>query len=75
MVQIEKAIYAPGQLVQYRVYSIDQNTNAVEPRAKCNVEIRDAYGNLVSSVSNIKFVKGKYQDKLQLGDKGKKLWI
>lgn len=69
MVQLEKAIYSPGQTVQFRLFAIDSLTNAISPNDKCAVTIRDANGNLIEGYENLKFVKGKYENKLVLGDK------
>jgi CD109 antigen len=67
LVQLEKAIYSPGQTVKYRIFAIDSLTNAVNPSDKCSVTIRDSNGNLIEEFSGPKFVKGKYEHVLSLG--------
>lgn len=68
LVQLEKAIYSPGQTVRFRVFAIDSLTNAVNPSDRCAVSIRDSNGNLIEGYEP-KFVKGKYENKLTLGEK------
>ena len=68
LVQLEKAIFSPGQTVRFRVFAIDSLTNAINPE-KCSVTIRDSNDNLIETYQDLKFSKGKYENKLALGDK------
>lgn len=69
MIQPEKAFYAPGQEIRFRVYVIDSQTNAITPRDKCIIQARDSNGNVIQDFPNPKFVKGKFEGKFVLGER------
>lgn len=69
LVQIEKPLYIPGELVKFRVFSFDSNTNAITPCKKCYVFIRNHNRILIENYRDIAFVKGKYEGTLLLGGK------
>lgn len=66
LIELNKAIFSPGQLIQGRLYSVNSETNAISPREKCIMTIRDGDWNSIAVFNQINFVKGKYEFKLQL---------
>ncbi|XP_037884019.1 CD109 antigen-like [Glossina fuscipes] len=66
-IQTDKAMYKPGDIVQYRILILDENlrpTKLKEPSLK--VTIKDPENNLVRDTKNVKLIKGVFSDKLQL---------
>lgn len=67
LIQLDKPIYRPGDQVNFRVLAIDSETRPVNVRS-ATVSILDSASNLVTSLTNITFVKGKYEHSFQLSD-------
>uniref|UniRef100_A0A1B0BJ29 TEP1-F n=1 Tax=Glossina palpalis gambiensis TaxID=67801 RepID=A0A1B0BJ29_9MUSC len=66
-IQTDKAMYKPGDIMQYRILILDENlrpTKLKEPSLK--VTIKDPENNLVRDTKNVKLIKGVFSDKLQL---------
>jgi CD109 antigen len=68
-VQTNKAIYLPGDLIQFRVFAINSESRSVNPSGHNSVTIRDAKGNVISTFDNVTFAKGKYENQLQLASR------
>lgn len=68
-IELNKAIFSPGQTVQGRLYAINSETNAVTPRENCLITIADPDGNSIYVDSRVSFSKGKYEFKLDLASR------
>jgi CD109 antigen len=68
LIQTNKAIFRPDDLLQFRVFAIDSETRIENPTGAI-VTINDAKGNLIKSFANITFVNGKYQNELQIASR------
>lgn len=66
-IQTDKAIYKPGDKIQFRVLVLDANTKPYDT-TKIAVHINDGGQNRIKQFSNVKLEKGVYQDELQLSD-------
>lgn len=66
-VQTDKSIYKPADKVQFRVLVLDSNTKPF-PASNIKVHISDGGENRVKQYTDIRLVKGVYQDDLQLSD-------
>uniref|UniRef100_A0A1B0ABH0 TEP1-F n=1 Tax=Glossina pallidipes TaxID=7398 RepID=A0A1B0ABH0_GLOPL len=65
--QTDKAMYKPGDLVQYRILVLDETLRPTKLKeASLKVTIKDAQNNLVRDTKNVKLIKGVFSDKLQL---------
>ncbi|CAG9802375.1 unnamed protein product [Chironomus riparius] len=69
LLQLSKAIFLPGDLLQFRVYAVDSETKAVTPKCSNIVSITDGNGNEITSFKNVSFNRGKYENSLQLSSK------
>lgn len=69
LIQLNKAIFSPGQLVQGRLFAFNSETNAVTPRDKCMITINDPDNTAIVSYSKISFTKGKHEFQFQLADR------
>jgi len=69
LIQLSKAIFLPGDLLQFRVYAVDSETKAVVPTSSSIVTISDGNGNEITSFKNATFNRGKYENSFQLSDK------
>lgn len=66
-VQTDKSIYKPADKVQFRVLVLDANTKPF-PADNVKVFITDGGQNRVKQYSDVRLVKGVYQDEMQLSD-------
>lgn len=66
-VQTDKSIYKPADKIQFRVLVLDSNTR---PFAASNAQIfvTDGGQNRIKQFENVRFLKGVYQDEMQLSD-------
>ncbi|XP_075152783.1 CD109 antigen-like isoform X4 [Haematobia irritans] len=67
-IQTDKAIYKPGDLVQYRILALDENARPAKLKEPINLGIRDGAGNHIKQMKDIKFTKGVFTDKFQLSE-------
>ncbi|KAL7028449.1 hypothetical protein ACKWTF_005840 [Chironomus riparius] len=75
LLQLSKAIFLPGDLLQFRAFAVDSETRAVAPKCSSVVTISDANGNAIVSFKNIAFDNGKYENQLELSSKaGLGIW-
>uniref|UniRef100_A0A1B0AER0 TEP1-F n=1 Tax=Glossina pallidipes TaxID=7398 RepID=A0A1B0AER0_GLOPL len=65
-IQTDKAMYKPGDLVQYRILILDENFRPLRSNRSLGVAIKDAANNLVKDIKNAENIKGVFSDKLQL---------
>ncbi|XP_037958081.1 CD109 antigen-like isoform X3 [Teleopsis dalmanni] len=65
-IQTDKATYKPGDLVQFRVIFLDENTRPAKINTPVNIEISDALKNILKQIKNVKFTKGVYTDSFPL---------
>ncbi|XP_062137544.1 thioester-containing protein 1 allele R1 [Drosophila sulfurigaster albostrigata] len=68
LVQTDKAIYKPGDLVQYRVLLLDPNLKPARGYGRVHLEIRDSDNNLIRSYKDIRLTNAIYSNELQLAD-------
>lgn len=69
LLQLSKAIFLPGDLVQFRVYAVDSETRAVDPKCTNIVSITDQNENEITTFRNVSFKRGKYENSFQLSNK------
>uniref|UniRef100_A0A1I8Q6D7 TEP1-F n=1 Tax=Stomoxys calcitrans TaxID=35570 RepID=A0A1I8Q6D7_STOCA len=67
-IQTDKAVYKPGDLVQYRILALDENTRPARLDEPLNVGIRDGAGNHIKQMKDVKFDKGVFSGKFQLSE-------
>lgn len=67
LIQTDKPIYRPGDLIRFRVFAIDSDTKPYNVPGAF-ISILDSNSNVVATFTNITFVKGKYENSLQLSD-------
>lgn len=66
-VQTDKSIYKPADKIQFRILVLDSNTKPF-PASDVKVHITDGGQNRVKQYSDVRLVKGVYQNELQLSD-------
>jgi CD109 antigen len=66
LIQLNKAIFLPGDLLRFRVFSVDSETLAVNPAKLLSIYIVDPNKNVVTTFSNVTFENGKYGNSLQI---------
>ncbi|XP_055853354.1 thioester-containing protein 1 allele R1 [Episyrphus balteatus] len=66
LIQTDKAIYKPGDIVHFRVLLLDSNLKPARNYGTVNLEIRDASGNLIKTTRNVRFTSSVLTDELQL---------
>lgn len=64
LVQVDKPIYQPGDLVNFKVIILDNNLKPL--MSKVNVFISDGDDNIVKEYLNVNTVKGVFKNQLQL---------
>lgn len=67
LIQLDKPIYRPGDVVRFRVFAFDSETRPYNVPSAI-VSIEDSGSNLVKSFANITFVKGMHEGSFQLSD-------
>lgn len=67
-IQTDKAIYKPGDLVQYRVLVLDENTKPAKLEQSLRLGFRDGAGNFVKEVKDLKLNKGVFIGEFQLSE-------
>ena len=68
-VQFNKAIFLPGDLLQFRVFAVDSETKAATPTCSNIISITDPNRNSIMSFPNVTFKRGKYENSFQLSEK------
>ncbi|XP_013104374.2 CD109 antigen isoform X1 [Stomoxys calcitrans] len=67
-IQTDKAMYKPGDLVQYRVIALDEDTKPAKLKEPLNLGIRDGAQNHIKQIKDIQFNKGVHAGKFQLSE-------
>lgn len=67
LISTDKGMYKASDLVNFRVFAFDSDTKPYN-LASAVVSIYDSGETKIKSFSNITFVKGKYENSLQLSD-------
>jgi CD109 antigen len=65
-IQTDKALYKSDDLIHFRVFAINPNSLPYSVQGNAEVTIKDPTGNKIKQLSNITFVKGKYESELLL---------
>lgn len=66
-IQTDKPIYKAGDLVKFRVFSVDSETKPYNLNSAV-VTVLDSNGVKLKSSTNVTFIKGKYENSLQLSN-------
>ena len=66
-IQTDKSVYKPADKIQFRVLLLDADTRPYNA-SNVNIFITDGADNRVKQFDNPKFVKGVFQNELQLSD-------
>lgn len=75
LLQLSKAIFLPGDLIQFRAFAVDSETRAVVPKCSSVITISDSNGNAIVTFKNVAFDFGKYENQLELSSKaGLGIW-
>ncbi|XP_037812875.1 CD109 antigen-like isoform X1 [Lucilia sericata] len=67
-IQTDKAVYKPGDLVQYRIIVLDENTRPAKLEQPLTLGFKDGGGNFVKQIKDIKLNKGVYTGNFQLSE-------
>ncbi|XP_061392979.1 thioester-containing protein 1 allele R1-like [Musca vetustissima] len=67
-IQTDKAMYKPGDLVQFRILALDENLRPAKLQQPLNFAIRDGAGNQIKYLKDIEFSKGVHSGKFQLSE-------
>ncbi|XP_061401081.1 thioester-containing protein 1 allele R1-like [Musca vetustissima] len=67
-IQTDKAMYKPGDLVQFRILALDENLRPAKLQQPLNFAIRDGAGNQITYLKDIEFTKGVHSGKFQLSE-------
>ncbi|XP_037884022.1 CD109 antigen-like isoform X2 [Glossina fuscipes] len=65
-IQTDKAVYKPGDLVQYRILILDENIRPVKLESPLRVAIKDAANNYIREIKVSHLTKGVYSGRFQL---------
>ncbi|KAH8413116.1 hypothetical protein KR009_008160, partial [Drosophila setifemur] len=68
LVQTDKSIYKPGDLVHYRVLVLDANLKPARGYGRVHVDIKDSGGNIIRSYKDIRLTNSIYSNELRLSD-------
>ncbi|XP_068143587.1 thioester-containing protein 1 allele R1 isoform X1 [Drosophila tropicalis] len=68
LIQTDKSIYKPGDLVQYRVLLLDSNLKPARAYGRVHLEIKDSGNNLIRSYTDIRLTNAIYSNELRLSD-------
>uniref|UniRef100_A0A1I8NLA8 TEP1-F n=1 Tax=Stomoxys calcitrans TaxID=35570 RepID=A0A1I8NLA8_STOCA len=65
-IQTDRAIYKPGEVINFRVVIIDENTKPFKTSEPIEVEILDSNGNRINLFSNIVLANGIFEGKCHI---------
>jgi CD109 antigen len=65
-IQTDKAIYKADDVIHFRVFAINPNSSPYSVKGNPEVTIKDPSGNKIKQMTNVTFVKGKYESELLL---------
>jgi CD109 antigen len=66
LIQTDKSLYTPGDLVRYRVLTIDQDTKPVAIKKGLTIEFLDDKNRKIHHMNGISTPKGVYVDTFKL---------
>ncbi|XP_067624050.1 thioester-containing protein 1 allele R1 isoform X5 [Eurosta solidaginis] len=67
-IQTDKATYKPGDLVQFRVLFLDENTRPATIEKPIAIGINDGAQNRIKQFKDVKLTKGVFTDEFQLSE-------
>ncbi|CAD6999792.1 unnamed protein product [Ceratitis capitata] len=67
-IQTDKATYKPGDLVQFRVLFLDENTRPAKIEKPVTIVINDGAQNRIKQLENVQLTKGVYSGEFQLSE-------
>lgn len=68
LVQSDKAIYKPGDRIQFRVLVLDSNTKPIDVNGGLSIQVLDGRSNLIRQWPNATAQSGVFTGELQLSD-------
>ncbi|EDW28614.1 GL19279 [Drosophila persimilis] len=68
LVQTDKGIYKPGDLVHYRVLVLDANLKPARGYGRVHVDIKDSGNNVIRSYKDVRLTNAIYSNELRLSD-------
>ncbi|KAG5668833.1 hypothetical protein PVAND_016756 [Polypedilum vanderplanki] len=68
-IQLKKLNFKPGEKVQYRLFSIDSESNAFDQEKPITIILKDPANHDMETIRNVTFINGKYQGEFQLPSK------
>ncbi|XP_044316037.1 CD109 antigen [Drosophila rhopaloa] len=68
LVQTDKSIYKPGDLVHYRVLVLDANLKPARGYGRVHVDIKDSGDNIIRSYKDIRLTNSIYSNEIRLSD-------
>lgn len=66
VIQTDKDIYKPDDLIRFRVFCFDGDSRPVVTRTKARISILDPMGFELKVFPNVSLEKGRYKDEVQL---------
>ncbi|XP_055375533.1 thioester-containing protein 1 allele R1 [Condylostylus longicornis] len=66
LVQTDKAIYKPGDIIRFRILILDENLRPAKNYGEVTAEMRDSQGNLIRTWNDIRLTNSIYKDEIQL---------
>lgn len=63
---LNKAIFRPGDLLQFKIFATDSETKAVTPECSSVFTIEDPNKNIIVKNTNLDFKKGTYESYFKL---------
>ncbi|KAH8333630.1 hypothetical protein KR059_001594, partial [Drosophila kikkawai] len=68
LVQMDKSIYKPGDLVHYRVLVLDANLKPARAYGRVHVDIKDSGDNIIRSYKDVRLTNAIYSNEFRLSD-------
>ncbi|XP_037921191.1 CD109 antigen-like isoform X10 [Hermetia illucens] len=68
LIQTDKALYKPGDLVRYRVLVLDSATRPAKITSPIDIQITDGKQNIIKQLKNIQLTTGVFSDEIQLSE-------
>lgn len=74
IIQLNKPIFTPDSLLEFRVFAVNSKTNPYVIKFASKIRILDPGNNQVKIWDNPKFNRGLFEDRLQLDDAEPGTW-
>ncbi|KAG5669927.1 hypothetical protein PVAND_000217 [Polypedilum vanderplanki] len=68
-IQTNKAIFKPSDIIKYRIFSIDSESNAYTPKRPVIITLTDPRNHEIGKLDNITFINGKFESEWLLPSK------